>query len=152
MRNKKLIAFTGGPAAFDPVDVLADHLGFDAAELGFAAGLEDVGDARPLGGLDFIVDRPIGHALRVEDRADFAQLGIAFGNELPVDHAAHALRTQEYGTRLGAVVGQWLQFFRAAQGQRGQDIGNLFLVARAGSGYLRRYGFRTGSKSRAGVE
>ena len=58
-------------------------------------------------GLDFILDRPVGQAVGLDDGADLAQLGIALGDELAFDVALHQIGAEEDRARHRAVL-RWL--------------------------------------------
>ncbi len=53
--------------------------------------------------LDLVLDRRIGHPVGGEDGAGLAQLGILLGDDLAIENARKAARTQEHGSRHIAV-------------------------------------------------
>jgi hypothetical protein len=51
--------------------------------------------------LDFVVHRPVGHAVGGQYLVELAQFGIVLSNELPVDNARYPLRAQKGRLRPG---------------------------------------------------
>ena len=89
--------------------------------------------------LDLIVDRPVGQLIRVEYRADLAQLGIPFGGEFTIDFPAHAIGAEKDRPRCLAVLGWRRHSLRRAQSQRRCRIRDVDFITLPGGCDHRRH-------------
>ena len=69
-------------------------------------------------GFDLIFQRPIGHQVGIDHRANLAQFGVALGDEFAIDLTLHFLGAEEYRPRFRAILGRRRHLRRRTQGQR----------------------------------